>query len=209
MGLTSGHGPSKRIYLTIIGGKFAQTVEKGTLGAVTRQKTKGKNAGQDTWELHHDRVSGKIKEMKIEKKDFGEYLDIHIEDVGEKYIVSLPVESRYFDSFCAKIGCADLHTSIELAPFSFEGKEGNKIIGMNIYQNGNPRADEKGKLPYFFSKENPMGKPFPKEEKMGDREYKSFKLMERDFYCNYINSFKFDSSKPPVEVAEGDAYLPF
>jgi hypothetical protein len=211
MGLTSNYGLSKRVYLQIIGGKLAQTVEKETPGAVSRQKTKGKNAGQQTWELYHDRVSGIIKEMNIEKKDFGEYLDIHIEDVGDKFIVSLPVESKFFDSFCAKIGTADLSYTIELAPYSFEGKDGNKVIGMNLYQKGNPKADEKGKLPYFFSKENPMGKPFPSEKRISDREYKAFKLQERDFYCKYINGFKFNQDRinSPAETVSGSDDLPF
>lgn len=191
MALTS-HSGVKRIYLSIIGGKLAQKVEKGTANAVSRLNKKS----EEVWELLHQKVSGMIEEMKIEKKDFGEQLDITMNDVGERYTISIPVESKWFDSFCAKIGSAQLDKTLEIVPYSFEAKDGSgKKNGINIYQKGNPAADEKGKLPYYFSKENAMGKPFPPDQKLGDREYKMFKLQEREFYCKYINNMAFNPAK--------------
>ena len=60
---TTNTNQTKKIYLQIIGGKFAQKVEKGTPEAVERKNKKEATV----YELLHDRVSGHIKEMKIEK----------------------------------------------------------------------------------------------------------------------------------------------
>ncbi len=100
-----------RVYLNVIGGKFAERVKEGTSGSVKRFSEKKK---EDVWEILNDRTSGTIKSMKIEKGDFGKQLLIEVNDVMESYIVTLPVESKYFDSFCAKIGNVKLNDPVEL-----------------------------------------------------------------------------------------------
>lgn len=199
MGLTTGNY-SKKTYLSIISGKFAQKVDAGTPNAVTRKIKKGKNEGQDTHELLFDKLSGQIKEMTIKRNDFGEQLEIVLSDVGEVFYVNIPVESKYFDHFCSKIGSANLNQTVEIAPYSFTPKgETTTKSGINLFQGGQ-------KLPYFFTKEDPKGKPFPSEEKMGDREYKKWKLDERGFYCKYIMGM--DKIKSAIEKP-GASDLPF
>lgn len=179
MGLNST-SHKKRTYLSIVNGKIAQKVEEGTSGAVSR---KNKNE-QVIHELLHDSVSGRIKEMKIEQKTFSggktKQLEILMDDIGDAFILTLPVDSKFFDQFASKIGNANLEETIEITPYSFTPKgEAKKKSGLNLYQGGN-------KLGYFFSKENPMGKPFPPEEQMDEEEYRVFKIKERKFYCDYI-----------------------
>ncbi len=52
---------------------------------------------------------------------------------------------------------------------------------MNIYQNGE-------KVPYYFSKEDPKNKPFPVADNLDEDSWKIFKLQERKFYCEFIES---------------------
>lgn len=192
---------TQKVYLNIVGGKFAEKAKSDTPNAVKRFSEK-KN--QDVWELLNDRTSGTIKSMVIEKGDYGKQLIISMSDVDENYLISLPVESKYFDSFCSKIGNANISQSLELAPYSFEPKEGGaKRVGMNIFQGGN-------KLEYFFSKENPKGKPFPESEKLDEESWKIYKLQERKFYCQFIESLTIKKEEPKAssQPEESDD-LPF
>lgn len=175
MGLTN-NPTSRKIYLQIIAGKFAQKVEKGTPGAVERENKKK----EIVYELLNSELTAKVKEMTIKKNEFGEQLEITMEEVGEFYVVTIPVESKYFDSFASKIGNVDLSKEIKIAPYSFSPKDGgSKKTGINIFQDGK-------KLDYFFSKENPKGKPQPTSDKLDDKAWKIYKIQERDFYCKYI-----------------------
>lgn len=179
---------TRKIYLSIINGKFAQKVDKDTANAVERKNKKDVMVH----ELMHDKASGFIKEVKVEKNDLGKQLIIVMEEIGEVYVISIPVESKYFDSFCSKIGSVNLSESLELAPYSFEGKDGKKHTGLNIYQNGN-------KMAYFFSNDDPKGKPMVGEERLDDVNYKIFKLQERDFFCKYIGEgLKMNQKKEDV-----------
>lgn len=176
---------TKKVYLSIVGGRFAEKATSDTPGAVKRYSEKKK---EDVWEVLNDRTSGLIRGMKIESGDYGKQLLISMNDVDENYIISIPVESKYFDSFCSKIGNADLKQKIELAPYSFIPKEGDKKrIGINIYQNSE-------KLGYFFSKGDSKGKPFPENENLSEEDWRIYKIQERKFYYDYINSFIIPSS---------------
>lgn len=168
---------NKKIYLSIVGGRFAEKVDKDTAGAVSRKNKKE----EIVWEILNDKTSGVIKNMKIDSNEsFGKQLILSMEDIGEEYSITIPVESRYFDGFCNKIQSADLSKQIELAPYSFlPSNSENKKVGMNIYQDGK-------KLEYFYSKEDQKGKPFPDSEKLEDDEYKIFKIRERKFFCALI-----------------------
>jgi len=180
MGLENDSHTGKT-FLQIVAGKIAQRSAEGVQGAVSREN-KNKVV---VWELHHDFLSGKIKELKIENKTFAsgktKQLEIAMEDGGKNFTLTIPVDSKYFDQFCAKIGNANLDKKLEIKPYSFIPKgEAKKKSGLNIYQ------DDK-KMDYFFSKENAKGKPFPPEDRMDEEDYKVFKIQERKFYCDYIN----------------------
>lgn len=187
---------TKRVYLNLVGGKFAEQVKKDTPNAVERVNKNEKVV----YEILNDRTSGQIKEMNIEKTDYGKALIILMDDIGEAYNISIPVDSKFFDSFCSKIGNADLHKMLELRPYSFEDKgTGKKIMGMNIFQ------DNK-KIDYFFSKESPKGKPFPDKKNLDEEDWKVFKIQERKFYCEFISNFK---NKPINELSDHNSDLPF
>ncbi len=161
---TNGGG---KTFMTIINGKWAEKVEKGIEGAVERKNKKE----EIVHELLYNDVSGIITSMVIEKKEFGKQLNVVIDDVGEAFTLSIPVESRYFDAFVNKIACADFKKPVRIAPFSFiPNGETKPKSGMNIYQVGNPKAitdvkkGQEGKLPYFFTKEAPNGRPQPMKD---------------------------------------------
>ena len=181
---TEGGG---KTFMSIVNGKWAEKVEKGTERAVERINKKE----QTVYERLYNDVSGKIISMVIEKKEFGKQLNVVIDDVAEAFTLSIPVESKYFDAFVNKIACADFTKPVRLAPYSFiPPGETKPKSGMNIYQEGNPKAitdvkkGQEGKLPYFFTKENPNGRPQPMKdgqplaegEELAEEEWKAYFL---------------------------------
>lgn len=165
---------NKKTFINIVGGRFAVKCTADTEGAVKRFSEKKK---EDVYELVYDSLTALIKEMKISKTDYGKFLELTTDD-GEQ--LSIPVESKYFDAFCSKIGNADLSKDVKIVPFSFES-DGKKFIGLNIYQDGS-------KLEYFYSKEDPKGKPYPASDKLDEADWKIFKLQERKFFCEMIEN---------------------
>jgi len=208
MARTASTDREKTVFMSIINGKWAEKVPAGTEGAVERQNKKG----ETVHELLYNDVSGIITSWAIEKKDFGKQLNVVINDVGEVFTLSIPVESRYFDAFVNKIACADLKKEVKIAPFSFTPKgETDKKTGMNIYQVGNPKAlDINGKLPFFFTKENPNGRPQPMKdgrpladgETLEEEEWKAYFLQVSIFNQKFIEKIAPKSAAPAAKKEE-------
>lgn len=190
MGLTN-RNENRKTYLNIVGGKIARRVKEGDEGAVKRYSEKKQ---EDLYERYYDELSGIIRRLEIEESDYGKNLKVTISDIGEDYVLNIPVESKFFDSFCAKIKSANLNASLTLIPYSFTDKEGKKLSGMNIYQDGE-------KLPYFYSKEDPKGKPMPEGE-LDDDEWKIFKIKERKFYTAMIASLNMNILNAPQNTLQ-------
>ena len=231
MSRTAATEHEKKAFMTIVNGKWAEKVEKGTTGSIERVNKKG----DTVHEMQYSDVTGVVKDLKIEKKDFGKQLNVLIDDVGETYTLSIPVESRYFDAFCSKIGNADMSKPMTITPYSFT-PNGEKSVktGINIYQIGNPKAlkadgtiDVKGKLPFYFTKENPHGRPLPQKdgrpladgETLEEEEWKAYFLIISMFNQKYIEKFMQPvADEKPVRQApksteatmvDGAAPLPF
>ena len=127
--------------------------------------------------------------MKIEKDDYGKKLVVELEEAADRYTLTLPVESKFFDHFCAKIGNVDRSQLVTIAPYSFVPKgEAHKKSGLNFFQNG-------VKCEYYFTEKNPQGKPMPASAKLDEDDWKMFKMQERKFYCEYIA--KLDEKPEP------------
>ena len=202
---SQGEGGSKSNFMSIVGGKWAEKVPQGTEGAIERKNKKDVMV----YEKHYDDVSGIIKSMKIEKKDFGKQLQIEIADVDEVYTLSIPVDSKFFDSFCSKIGCADLSRTLRIRPYSFTPKgEEHAKLGINIYQTDNDNAIVPesgivtGKLPYFFTKEKPNGRPQPPKEnsEMDEEDWKMYFMVVSKFNQQYIVKLMGGTEAPKTEA---------
>ena len=177
-------------YYHISQGNFAKTVKEGTEGAVKRFSEKLK---RDVYELLFEDITGTIKRMYVEEKDFGDgkkvkQMTIVLDDVGLTDIINIPVEGKDFRHFCAKIGNVKLTEPVKFKPYNFVDKEGKKVRGLNLFQGPgiDPKAD---KVAWFFTKENPGNCPQTTAEKMSDADYKIFTIRLTEFFENYIKSF--------------------
>lgn len=190
-------------YYSIFQGKFARRVDKGTEGAVTRTTTPKKGTGKEVHELHFESLSGKIKSIEIEQTDFGKQYKVSMSDVGDEMVISLAVDSNFGDSFMSKILNVNFSQDVELKPYSFTTKDtGKKREGINIFQNNE-------KVAYFFTKEEPKGKPQPESDKMDSDDWKVYNIQVRKFYAKVLEQKVIPAiqeankpTTPPASVAQ-------
>lgn len=199
MGLSTSNS-ERTTFLNIIEGKITKKTNQDNPEAVARVNKKNVTV----YEQQYDKLEAKIVSMKIEKDDYGKKLVIELEEAADRYTLTLPVESKFFDHFCAKIGNVDRTQLVTIAPYSFVPKgEAQKKSGLNFYQNGT-------KVEYFFTEKDTKGKPMPASAKLDEDEWKIFKMQERKFYCEYIS--KLDEPKEVnreiTKQSESDS-LPF
>lgn len=207
MGLSNTNS-DRATYLNIIDGKITRKVNQETPNAVARTNKKG----DTVYELQYDKLEATIEKMQIEKDDFGKKLVVTLSEAADRYLLTIPVESKFFDHFCAKIGNVNIEQPVTIAPYSFIPKgEAQKKSGLNFYQKGLPESHyakkkdgtpDIGKVGYYFTDEEPKGKPQPASAKLDEDEWKIFKMQERKFYCEFIAKvFGNEPTERPTEPA--------
>lgn len=156
-----GQPKEKAKYLNIMFGQVVETATKETEGAKSRLN---KN-NQEVWEKHFPFVSGRILNMRIEEsRDYGDKLIVLLDDMGERYQVQMPIESRYFKAFAMRVPNLKPQTTYCIKPYDFVDKENPKkrITGINIHES---QDDQGQKIESYFTKEHNNGMPeFPESK---------------------------------------------
>lgn len=159
----------KKTYANIFSGKISVQAKEGEEGAVSRTNKNNKTV----WEKHYPSITGILESIEVRKNEYlkaYEYV-VHLSDVGEHYYLSIPVDSKYGDTFAKKVPNLKFGIEVTVKPYDFTDKENKKRAGINLLQSGWPED----KVPYFFTKENPAGMPWL-DEQVDEEEYKIFKL---------------------------------
>ena len=178
-------------YFNPLGSVFVERVTESTEGAVKRTTAPKTGQPKDVWEMHFENVEGRLTSIEVEETDFGKKYKLVLNYVGELHQVNFPVESKYGDSLMNKIGSIDPTKDITIKCYSFTPKgESKKKEGINIFQNG-------VKLPYYFTQEEPKGKPAP-DENMDADDWKIYNIKARKFYAAFVKDLdaKLKSTKP-------------
>lgn len=176
----------KKTYVNIVDGKWAVRCKKDDPKAEERFSEKKKEL---VYEIKYKSLSGMIAGMNIKTTEFGSVvLELSLVDVMDSFQLTIPVDSKYFDTFCDRILNVNLNAEVVLIPYSFEGDQGGKISGMNIYQGG--REKEHKVLP-FYTREDPKDKPKPEGEVGPDGrllkdDWEIYKKRERKFFKELI-----------------------
>lgn len=191
MGLSNTNS-DRATYLNIIDGKITRKVNQETPNAVARTNKKG----DTVYELQYDKLEATIEKMQIEKDDYGKKLVVTLSEAADRYLLTIPVESKFFDHFCAKIGNVNIEQPVTIAPYSFIPKgESQKKSGLNFYQDGK-------KVEYYFTEAEPKGKPMA-NGKLEEDDWKIFKMQERKFYCEFITKvFGNEPTERPAYTTE-------
>lgn len=128
---------------------------------LVRKKTKGKNEGQEVFYIVVDAIDGLIQDIRINETDWGDFVEIELDDIGDKFIVSLGdvFESRMAKDFVRRIGNLDLGKELVFGVWSMTKEEtgSSKRSGVKMYQD-----DEKVEYAIGYDE-----MPEPEEKKKG------------------------------------------
>lgn len=155
-GLTTGHSGGGAKFLSIVGGQIVMRVEPNTKDA--RKRISEKN-GKEMWELVFSQLTGKVTKHEIQDSEFGEQLKLTVTLPTTLYILTIPVESRYFDAYAKTFRNLDYAREVRFAPYSFKDKAdpSKTISGMNILQEDFTEGWKK--MDWFFTRDTPNGMP--------------------------------------------------
>lgn len=141
-----------------------------------RQKTKGKNEGKDVFYYILRDVGGILTEVTVSDNEWGEFLEITLTDVDEKFSVSLgDVSSRMAKDFVRRMGNIVVDEDLIFGVWSISAEDadnGKAKSGVRMYQD-----DEK--LEYFIEYDE---LPEPTQKKKGRKTVWDFTDQEEFLY---------------------------
>lgn len=187
--VSTNSSSGQKHYWGIVNGKLSRKANQGEPGAVSR--TNKNNV--IVWERHEKGVRGVLVDVNLRESEFDgkkiEQLVVKLRPApGHYHIISLPKESRYYNSFLEKLFSINVNQEIEVKPYNFEDKDtSKKNTGVSIYQIGN-------KLSSFYKKkngnnwENINGMPaFPKDwHSLSKRDQQNYFWDVDDFFKSEI-----------------------
>ena len=138
MGASNSSGMTSNMF-TVVHGKWTKRVEQGTVGAVERILTKGKNEGTAVYELGFTTLSGHLVSGELEKADFGwsAKITLHDRNDGQDYLISLPIDSKYLMDISKRLTVIDPEQELifTLAPSKKKfTKAGSPVYNLYIKQ---------------------------------------------------------------------------
>jgi hypothetical protein len=168
-------------FVSIVGGKIAQKVDKDYPGAEKRIIENKDGTRTEKWEFYYKSWVGKIEGLFFKELPFGEQLFIKFEDV----IISVPVASNQFKTFAERLPNIDLKEQIDFSPYAFVTAENKTVKGVGVYQNGS-KIDS-----YYKSGKVPLnGYPEVDNEAVKNKSYwKSYFAQVEAFLRNEMELF--------------------
>lgn len=139
-------------YYQIRDGQFYKKYNEPTIGAIERTNKNGKKVWEEFFDFD---LSGVIKRIKLSANEWAgqilENVEIVIQDIDETYSIQLDLNSRYAQSFFARLPNIDLDKRVILSPAKYQ-KDGKDIIGLFVKQDGES-------VKSFYTKDEPNGMP--------------------------------------------------
>lgn len=187
-------------YLQIIKGQLKQKVEEGTPGAEKREYELKDGTKGEKWEIPYDGWMGKIKELRIKEKDFGDVLDVVFDDA----ILSISMDSRYFADFVKKFASANPNEEISINPYDFTGDDGKRKTGLSMVQNNEKLKDyfesfKDGKFLYGF--------PKPEGDERTSDDWKIYFLKVKKFLKKWLEENPITKTEKEEEVNIDDPQI--
>lgn len=203
MGVTP-YSNEKKQFFNVQGHQFTQRATEGQAGAVMRKINKKDGTTKEVWEFLFRDLSGSIISVDLKVTDFGKQYEIILEDLDEKMILQLQLESGYSDTLLARLPNINIDEPVKLVPYSFvpDGQTRRKD-GINVFQN-------EVKIVPAFTKENPNGMPTVEKlaaagvmsETPDADEWKIFFMQTRKFLAGVSLAFneKLKGAKPVATI---------
>lgn len=120
-------------YVYIIGGRLRSKTTEDDPKAIKREN----KTGTIVYEKEYRSISGKITGLHIRENDYGQNINVVINDEG---ILSISLRTPFAKSFLLKMGEINYEEKIKLSPYDFEAKdektnEMKRKRGVTIFQN--------------------------------------------------------------------------
>lgn len=164
-------------------------------GVKVRQRTKGKNEGKDVFFYVLFDVTGMLTNVTIKELPFGEFVELELTDVDEKFVVSLgDVTGRIAKDFARKCGGIDLSSELVFGVWSLtaeQAENGKAKSGVRMYQDGD-------KLDYFISYED---LPQPEKKTRGRKVTWDYSEQEDFLYDTIVDFSKSNFKGDALSVA--------
>lgn len=166
-----------------------------------RKKMKGKNEGQSVFYFVVYDVEGMIADIRIKENDWGDFVELELDDVGDKFVISLgDIFGRAAKDFIRRIGNLDLSEFVNFGLWSLTNDDGKQRSGVKMYQ------DEE-KVDYFLTYDD---MPEPTQKKKGRKvewDYSEQETYIYDYLVEYLDeNFKSTEVKeeaPKKETPKG------
>lgn len=193
MSLNNKTRSGNRKFLKIFSGKIVQEFSTPQTGEEVKKRVN--KVGNEVYYYEYDSISGNITDANIRTIDSLsiDIIELDIQDVTERYTLSIPVNSRFGKSFMVKMLNIDVNQQVEIAPYSFLDKEGKQVSGVTLYQ-----GTDRTKVESLYSRDNPNGMPEAKKIRKGKVETWDF-TDQTNFLYDEFN--KFASTIPKTESA--------
>jgi len=106
---------------------------------LSRKKVKGKHEGKTAYYYNLDNVEGMMTNIRVHEGKFGDFLEVELTDVEEKYSISLgDIYSRMSKDFIRRVDNLDVTKEIDFSLWSISEEDsdnGKAYSGVTIYQN--------------------------------------------------------------------------
>lgn len=183
MALKTRKSAGGKTFLKIFGGKIVQENSKPFDTEMELKERENKN-GAKVYYIEYDSVAGMLTHADIRHVEQlgADVLELTISDRPESYVLSMGVDTRFAKSFMTRMLNLDLAKPVEIAPYSFEDKEGKKVSGLVLYQ------DEQ-KVQPLYTRETPNGMPDAKQVRKG-KEIKWDFTDQTNFLYDEFEKFK-------------------
>lgn len=170
--------------------------------------------GNNVYRLEYAAINGRITGMETVQSEFNgkpvRYLNIGIEDRGERFVLVLERGDRYWSDFMMRLPMLDLGKPVRLAPYAIE-EDGKFNQGVSMQQDGN-------KVPRKWTKENNYegGPPMAEQIEINDEVKWDFGKRNKWLEANvldpaiaYLSKSTAQPSKPATVATDSDDDLPF
>jgi len=181
MSLGKRSGGGNAIYLNIAGGSLWQRKDKSGNFVSTdhedycEEKYTMSDGEEKTRKgLKYSFIEGTVKGYYFYQGDYGEMVNVMIDDGEETYTVSAGIDNRFGGDLLKMLITFDPEKDVEITPFDFEGDRG-RVRGCSVKQEGK-------KLTLLPSPTEPMGLEFKSSEELKKMGSTTIGKKKRDLY---------------------------
>lgn len=150
------------------------------------------------YEIVDDFVRGRIRDIQFRDSEFGEDLELYMEDGPDVYVLQTKTEGPYGIKLMNKLFNVDFSQDVTILPYYFENDQKSAIV---VKQDGE-------KVPAYFTKDNPGDMPslpdkVKEKEKWGAAEKRAWKAVKLEI-IDFLQELIEKELKPKLKNVKAE-----